>query len=81
MKINCDEKNWESFYKNENFRTEMMEKLKQIEADASHNDMVTIKEIIELNKELACLAQANKDDAEKALLDIKRNIKKSSLYQ
>jgi len=81
MKINCEEKNWEAFYENENSRTELMEKLKKMDADASQDDMVTIKAVIELNKELTCLAQTNKDAAEKALLDIKRNIKKTSLYQ
>ena len=89
MKKNCQDHNWEALAINEKEREKIMKELQLLQADnpiesatEGATDIIKLtKEVIQLNKEVIDVANENKDESEKALLEIKRNIKKTSLYQ
>jgi hypothetical protein len=81
MKKNCQEYNWESLTKNEKEREKIMKELKLLQPDDSIESIKLTKKVIQLNKEVMDIANENKDESEKALLEIKRNLKKTNFYQ
>jgi len=58
-----------------------MDQLKRTEATSNKDDITSIQEVMKLNEEVISFVESNKENAEKSLLTIKRNKKKTSLYQ
>jgi len=81
MKINLQEDQWDKFYESDIKRKKIMAALHTLKPEKTKECIDTLKTIMELNKDIIEISKINKEKTGTSLIDIKRNIKKTSFYQ
>ncbi len=81
MLAHSEKKEWDELIACEKQREEIIEEITKEPLAAKSSDSDTLHKIISLNEEVLTITKENQENYSKALLDLKRSTKKTSLYQ
>ncbi len=81
MLTHSEKKEWDELIAYEKKREAIIEEITGKPLAANSSDSDTLREIIVLNEKVLAVTKENQENYGKALLDLKRNTKKTSLYQ
>jgi len=81
MLTHAEKKEWDELITYEKQREVIIEKITEKPLAENNADGDTLHEIIILNEKVLAITKENQERYSKALLDLKRSTKKTSLYQ
>lgn len=81
MLTHAENQEWEKLSNYEKQREVIIEKITEKPLAANNSDSDILHEIIILNEKVLAITKENQELYSKALLDLKRSTKKTSLYQ
>ncbi|MGH1487689.1 MAG: hypothetical protein ACRBCI_15875 [Cellvibrionaceae bacterium] len=81
MLVSCESMEWEKLAEIENERNSLMQSIDIDDLRSHKENIAAIEEIIEINNKILNDTKKAKNKNQQSLIDLKRNVKKTSLYK